>query len=302
MYRRDSMSSPMTPTPVAAGGTPVNNAPPQTNLHNYAPRTGSLKNKFQNVTLQENHGYFAATYYGPGGKQEYFGKHELEYQHHQQLQQQQQQQQKLLSQHQIGHFPNQKHDFPPSHHAIKSDFNHKTGAHHEFHSKSGAAHHPHEFHHQNQMYYNHEGSLNQYPGQYYHNEYDQPEGYYDPKSSSHYYDSMNYHQDNYYGENMDNFGFTSSQQYYESQQAALPNATALVHGATQNHHHLQNPSFNANPATTANSNNNNVQMNYAAGTTPNSNLIGLENSNSSSDFNFLSNLANDFAPEYYQLS
>lgn len=27
-----------------------------------------------------------------------------------------------------------------------------------------------------------------------------------------------------------------------------------------------------------------------------------ENSNSSSDFNFLSNLANDFAPEYYQLS
>ncbi|XP_068154347.1 homeotic protein proboscipedia isoform X2 [Drosophila tropicalis] len=31
-------------------------------------------------------------------------------------------------------------------------------------------------------------------------------------------------------------------------------------------------------------------------------LSGLENSNSSSDFNFLSNLANDFAPEYYQLS
>lgn len=34
-----------------------------------------------------------------------------------------------------------------------------------------------------------------------------------------------------------------------------------------------------------------------------SSLSGLvENSNSSSDFNFLSNLANDFAPEYYQLS
>ncbi|KAH8381652.1 hypothetical protein KR093_010280 [Drosophila rubida] len=31
-------------------------------------------------------------------------------------------------------------------------------------------------------------------------------------------------------------------------------------------------------------------------------ISGLENSNSSSDFNFLSNLANDFAPEYYQLS
>lgn len=32
------------------------------------------------------------------------------------------------------------------------------------------------------------------------------------------------------------------------------------------------------------------------------NLTSAENSNSSSDFNFLSNLANDFAPEYYQLS
>ncbi|XP_055922944.1 homeotic protein proboscipedia isoform X2 [Eupeodes corollae] len=41
----------------------------------------------------------------------------------------------------------------------------------------------------------------------------------------------------------------------------------------------------------------------AASTVTNSNLTGLvENSNSSSDFNFLSNLANDFAPEYYQLS
>ncbi|XP_066996518.2 homeotic protein proboscipedia [Anabrus simplex] len=32
------------------------------------------------------------------------------------------------------------------------------------------------------------------------------------------------------------------------------------------------------------------------------NPVSAENSNSSSDFNFLSNLANDFAPEYYQLS
>ncbi|XP_055850774.1 homeotic protein proboscipedia isoform X2 [Episyrphus balteatus] len=39
----------------------------------------------------------------------------------------------------------------------------------------------------------------------------------------------------------------------------------------------------------------------APSTVTNSNLTGLENSNSSSDFNFLSNLANDFAPEYYQL-
>ncbi|XP_037828496.1 homeotic protein proboscipedia isoform X2 [Lucilia sericata] len=38
-------------------------------------------------------------------------------------------------------------------------------------------------------------------------------------------------------------------------------------------------------------------------TGPGGNLNGLvDNSNSSSDFNFLSNLANDFVPEYYQLS
>lgn len=41
-------------------------------------------------------------------------------------------------------------------------------------------------------------------------------------------------------------------------------------------------------------NNNNNNSNSLAAT--------MENSNSSSDFNFLSNLANDFAPEYYQLS
>lgn len=35
---------------------------------------------------------------------------------------------------------------------------------------------------------------------------------------------------------------------------------------------------------------------------PQNTVNGGENSNSSSDFNFLSNLANDFAPEYYQLS
>lgn len=40
----------------------------------------------------------------------------------------------------------------------------------------------------------------------------------------------------------------------------------------------------------------------AAAMSANSNSMASENSNSSSDFNFLSNLANDFAPEYYQLS
>lgn len=42
---------------------------------------------------------------------------------------------------------------------------------------------------------------------------------------------------------------------------------------------------------------------FAGGVNPSSTMTGMENSNeNSSDFNFLSNLANDFAPEYYQLS
>ncbi|KAG8243899.1 hypothetical protein J6590_035516 [Homalodisca vitripennis] len=41
---------------------------------------------------------------------------------------------------------------------------------------------------------------------------------------------------------------------------------------------------------------------YSDPQTHHPNHHGSENSNSSSDFNFLSNLANDFAPEYYQLS
>lgn len=48
--------------------------------------------------------------------------------------------------------------------------------------------------------------------------------------------------------------------------------------------------------------------NHGIGTSPyphhhaNGTNASMDNSNSSSDFNFLSNLANDFAPEYYQLS
>lgn len=46
----------------------------------------------------------------------------------------------------------------------------------------------------------------------------------------------------------------------------------------------------------------NMQHAMNGGLNGNQHIINMENSNSSSDFNFLSNLANDFAPEYYQLS
>lgn len=85
-----------------------------------------------------------------------------------------------------------------------------------------------------------------------------------------------------------------------------------------------NPNNSINPSSTSVGNNNNDNNGFVGGPTQlqgtpvaaatagsagyvsvpsSSSLSGLvENSNSSSDFNFLSNLANDFAPEYYQLS
>jgi homeobox protein HoxA/B2 len=271
-----------------------------------------LKNKFQNPGMQD--GYFQGFY--PGSKQHqsqlpqgpqhqgeaFFGKHEAEY--HQKAM--------LQSQHQFGTFHNQKHDFQGHKqdfsHSTKGDFNHKAPP-NEFHGKG------HEFH-QGQVFYN---ENMQYPPQYYHNEFEVAAaaadgngnaGYYDPKTQQHYYDNMNYHhggvQTEYppemYGpggtmtnENCENFA--SFQQYYEHQQQQQ-----------QQHGHVQ-PPHQVHPHAHMPQNvpgafvHNQQQQFPMANPSTNPNIAGnLENSNSSSDFNFLSNLANDFAPEYYQLS
>ncbi|XP_052903156.1 homeotic protein proboscipedia [Anopheles moucheti] len=93
---------------------------------------------------------------------------------------------------------------------------------------------------------------------------------------------------------------------YHHQQQALPNPAGVggvginntaVRTATQigNHHDINTAelcSFNGCPPAGSSS---------SAGQTKPAAMVSLDNSNSS-DFNFLSNLANDFAPEYYQLS
>ncbi|XP_055587732.1 homeotic protein proboscipedia [Uranotaenia lowii] len=73
-----------------------------------------------------------------------------------------------------------------------------------------------------------------------------------------------------------------------------PHPELLYHHHPLHHHH--------NPHQSTGSGGANAYGPNSGG--PNANLVpaSLENSNSSSDFNFLSNLANDFAPEYYQLS
>lgn len=165
----------------------------------------------------------------------------------------------------------------------------------------------------NQVYYNENAAQNPH-NQYYPNDFEVGSdgvnaGYFDPKAQAHYYD-MNYHHQhgaNEYSEmpyapnavmNENCENFASFQQYYEhqqqqqQQQQPTPHQQAIHPQAHPHYHHIpQNvPSGYVHQQ---NFNNSNPQAH------PNTNLT--ENSNSSSDFNFLSNL-NDFAPEYYQLS
>jgi hypothetical protein len=207
---------------------------------------------------------------------------------------------------QFAQFHGQKyeaHDY--EHHSmIKADVNHKIPA-NNLHARPVV-----EFP-QNQIYYNENAAQNPH-NQYYPNEFEvggggndvANSGYFDPKSQAHYYD-MNYHHQHGgneytaempYGpnaavmnENCENFA--SFQQYYEHQQQQQQQQPPHQQNMHPHYHHVpQNvPSGYAHQQ---NFNNANPQVH------PNTNL---ENSNSSSDFNFLSNL-NDFAPEYYQLS
>lgn len=146
-------------------------------------------------------------------------------------------------------------------------------------------------------------------------------GYFDPKSQAHYYD-MNYHHQHsgndyseMYGpnavinENCENF--SSFQQYYDHHQHPQNHPQQqqqnLHHPHPPHHypHHIAaaavaQQNLATNPVATAYVHH---QQNFAASNAPqvHGNTSLTENSNSSSDFNFLSNL-NDFAPEYYQLS
>lgn len=159
---------------------------------------------------------------------------------------------------------------------------------------------------QNQMYYNENAAQNPH-NQYYPNEFEvgndgANSGYFDPKSQAHYYD-MNYHHganeySEMYGpnasmnENCENFA--SFQQYYEhQQQQQQQQQPAHQQNMHPHYHHVPPQNVPSGYAHQQTFNSSNPQVHH------NTNLT--ENSNSSSDFNFLSNL-NDFAPEYYQLS
>jgi hypothetical protein len=251
-----------------------------------------------------------------------FTKHELEF--HQKSMAQQQQ------------FPPQfhtqkfdMHEFEHHNNLLKSDVNHKmiaSGIH-------GRGDFP-----QNQLFYNENNAQNQnsHHNQYYPNEFDLPgngggggggnettnsSGYFDPKSQAHYYDMNYHHHGNDYSEmygpnavvNENCENFASFQQYYDHHQQQQQQQQQ--HTSTQQQQNMHHPNYHSHAAA--------AQQNMPPGayihhqqqhqqnfpphhnSSINAQIHGnanlTENSNSSSDFNFLSNL-NDFAPEYYQLS
>jgi hypothetical protein len=188
-----------------------------------------------------------------------------------------------------------------------------------------------------QMYYNENAAQNSH-NQYYPSEFDPivtgadgaanvgngaassaSSGYFDQKQA-HYYD-MNYHHHSgasggsaagndyseMYGpnavvnENCENFA-SFQQQYYDHHpqqhaQQQQQNMHAHPHHYPP-HHHVVGQQNLTNPIATAYVHH---QQNFATNAQVHGSANLTENSNSSSDFNFLSNL-NDFAPEYYQLS
>lgn len=291
----------------------------------------------QVIGLQE--GYFPPGFYAAGkhtsaphnmhhqsSEQQMFTKHELEF-HQQKGGGMAVSQQQFPPQFHAAAQKYDMHEFEHHNNLLKTDVNHKmigAGVHGRI-----AGDFP-----QNQMYYNENNAQNSHHNQYYPNDFEIPGGgdaanssavgYFDPKSQAHYYD-MNYHHhgsgngndySEMYGpnaivnENCENFA--SFQQYYDHHQQQQQQQQQTSQQA-QNLHH---PNYHSHVVAAAAQQNmppgayihqqqnfppphNHHTTNINAQIHGNANLT--ENSNSSSDFNFLSNL-NDFAPEYYQLS
>ncbi|KAJ6639475.1 Homeotic protein proboscipedia [Pseudolycoriella hygida] len=247
-------------------------------------------------------GYPSHAYYRK--QQEYYGKYEVEFAHHQ----------KSLIAPTQAEYHYQKTNFPhvrPDFHHLKGDFHGvKPELNYKVHDVHGKAHN----FHRNQNYYNQHNATNpatpQYPNQYYHNEYEVPpidsNNFYDSKTQTNYYENANYYPNEYAGEpyappsidNCDNYTYP---QYFEASQQMVhvtANTQPIQSNSTHsNNQHLSEPNY-----TQCSPSYERFIEKPTSNTNGNHNIGNLENnSNSSSDFTFLSNLANDFAPEYYQL-
>lgn len=273
-------------------------------------------------------------------EQPLFTKHELEF-HQQQQQQQQKGGNMALGQQQFPPQFHNMHEFEHHNNLLKNDVNHKmiTGG-IGVHGRVTDFHQNQMYYNENNAQNSHHNQYypNDFDipggGGGSDSANSSVVGYFDPKSQAHYYD-MNYHggggngndYSEMYGpnaiinENCENFA--SFQQYYDHHQqqqqqtqstpqqqnlhhpnyhshvvAAAASQQNIPPGAYihhQHHHQQQQQQQNFPPPPHHHHHHSNVNSQIHG----NANLT--ENSNSSSDFNFLSNL-NDFAPEYYQLS
>jgi hypothetical protein len=287
IYRKENVQSPhLGPKTNASYGR-----------NNNSQFQNQLKIKGQPVNIQE--GYFQGFYPKHGvppppniphqANEQMFTKHEIEFHQKSVV---------VNSPQQFAQFHAQKyegHDYE-HHNMAKVDVNHKIPV-NNVHARPVV-----EFP-QNQIYYNENAAQNPH-NQYYPNEFEvgndgaNAAAYFDPKTQAHYYDANYHHQhggneySEMYGpnavmnENCENF--SSFQQYYEHQQQQNQQQPPPHQQNMHPHYHV--PSGYVHQQ---NFNNSNPQIHQ--------NPNHTENSNSSSDFNFLSNL-NDFAPEYYQLS
>lgn len=177
----------------------------------------------------------------------------------------------------------------------------------------------------------------QYPNQYYPSDFDaapgMEQGYYEHRAAgapTNYYEGMYQQQQqqpqvqaHQQQHQYDGYGATPAagqlhhdenyaaypQQYFDGHANAQLHATAAItnshhvpHGVHGQVHSGQVPQSFNHPSHAAAYHA--AAQQHANGINGNAIAIGhhMDNSNSSSDFNFLSNLANDFAPEYYQLS
>ncbi|XP_058448824.1 homeotic protein proboscipedia [Malaya genurostris] len=292
--------------------------PEMQNQYNQIGSTPMSKTKIQNHTGFENVPTVNASgCFGGAHKQDYFNKVDVSY--HQYT--------KTLSSHQYmshsssGH----KHDFPSTINVKKFCSRYHTEStriqHHEGYPQNI---------HENLHCYSNENPAGQSSFnnvQCYRSNYEAQNefnvNYCDQKTQAYYYEGTSYHHPNTVAptvmqhsmeyqpnnafmntESSENINF--HQPYYEAHQIHNPyyhdpnssnsgniielNHQQLVHDSVYTTHSSGYPiSYGPNTANIVSSN-------------VSSNVTHMENSNSSSDFNFLSNLANDFAPEYYQLS
>ncbi|KAJ8961564.1 hypothetical protein NQ318_014816 [Aromia moschata] len=109
------------------------------------------------------------------------------------------------------------------------------------------------------------------------------------QNQSDYHNKVGYYENNTYGSN----------QLPPNSDSTYNMPTEIFHGANNNAAGVMTPPTNVQTETSDNYNN--FHQFYPSETAQSQVAPPGEGSNSSSDFNFLSNLANDYTPEYYQI-